>query len=159
MQAAFGQYATHSSHNSVIVQTASAGFPNSVRYAAATLELYSRLWQTLKDLSAAIARPDSGVDTERRLMALRVELALLLDMFDGPRSPALLRTEQRDALRTMVQWLLETLSLRPAAGLEAGIADAQDRLFDAALASAHELQNREGRNDYSTVTLLAKFPR
>jgi len=124
--------------------------------AAATIELYSRLWLELEALcnlfQAEAARHGAGINVEAadidveaadidveatgveaRLEMLRLEMMLLLDGCGSARWRSLLRPDQLAALRENLQAVLRSLDTPAAAFGLAAVVNAQNRLFDAVI--------------------------
>lgn len=108
-----------------------ARVPSEV-YAAASIELYVRLWLELERLiESAPRRCDVGLEM------LRLELLLLLDACDCPHWQSILSTRQRLELRSTVEGVLRALGAASHPGGCGGIAEAQNRLLDAVLTQLH----------------------
>jgi hypothetical protein len=74
--------------------------------AGAAIELHSRLWQEIEDVGVGVRAEDV---TERRLLALRLELHLLLEACDSARWRALLTTSARSELRSVLERVLRAV--------------------------------------------------
>jgi hypothetical protein len=98
-------------------------------YAAACIELYSRLWWELEQLTRSVFPGDESSLAHRdaKLVLLRLETIVLIDACDSPQLQALLGAAQREDLRSTLESLLvafEDGSLEPV----------QNQLLDAVLA-------------------------
>ena len=101
--------------------------------AAATIQLYGRLWLELEALCGSLHEPEGrgardAIDL--RLEMIRLELVLLLDACDSARWRSMLRPEHLAALRADLHVVLESLAAADSPGFDAILA-AQNRLFDA----------------------------
>lgn len=100
-------------------------------YAAATVELFSRLWDELEKLNNTARSSDARAPIETRLLALRLELHLLVETCDSARWRAMLAPTQRAELRLLIDRVLSAIAVSPIH--EAVVAQAQNILFDAVL--------------------------
>jgi hypothetical protein len=133
MQAAMGRSADRSPVRR-ISPLAPAGVASPAVYTVAVIELYSRLWQALEELTGAFARfGPAGGEVERQVVVLRLELVVLLDTFESLRARSLLRPEQRAELAATVHYQLDALAAQPGAGAGPALARAQNQLLDAVL--------------------------
>jgi hypothetical protein len=98
-------------------------------YAAACIELYSRLWWELEKLSRSFVPGDgpSPAHRDSKLVLLRLETIVLIDACDSPQLRSLLGAAQRKDLRSTLESLL--------VALEDGVLEpVQNQLLDAVLA-------------------------
>ena len=118
----------------------STGRQTSAAYAAASIQLYSRLWADLEVLSDQLAATtDQPPDViELRLEMLRLELIVLLDNCRSARWRSMLSPEHRLVLRATLEDLLATLAVPPDAFGRAVIFQAQNQVFDAVLSRCAE---------------------
>ena len=107
-------------------------------YAAAAIELYSRVWLTLEQLTARLrgdgehqSRQAAGGEPEMLLVRLRLELVVLLDACDSPSWRSMLAHEERRQLRATLESVLGMLAVPVAGGWH--LMQAQNRLIDAVL--------------------------
>jgi hypothetical protein len=97
-------------------------------YAAACIELYSRLWWELEELTQSFVGDESShSQLDSRLVLLRLETIVLIDSCDSTKLRSLLGGSERRDLRATLESLL--------AALEEGLLQhAQNRLLDTVLA-------------------------
>jgi hypothetical protein len=99
------------------------------RYAVASIHLYCRLWLALDRLAHELHLSECAI--EMRIVTFRLELLILLDACDGVRWRSMLRSEERQELRSTLRRVLEDLT---ADTLDSEILGcAQNRLLDAVL--------------------------
>ena len=96
-------------------------------YAAAAIELYSRVWLALERLTGRSAPGEP----ETPLMVLRLELIVLPDACDSPSWRLMLAHEQRRELRATLESVLRMLAAPADGGWH--LMQAQNRLIDAVL--------------------------
>jgi hypothetical protein len=135
---------TGSSRWGGLKQSTPGAFVSPAQYAAAALELYSRLWQALENLAVALAVPRPAQEIETLLTILRLELVVLLDTLNGERLRALLNPDQRRSMHTTIERLLDELSSQPGPRGESALAEAQDRLLDISLALLRAATRKRG---------------
>ncbi|MGO9993090.1 MAG: hypothetical protein ACLPTF_11345 [Steroidobacteraceae bacterium] len=113
----------------------STGRQTIAGYAAASIQLFSRLWADLEVLSDQLAATtDQPPDViELRLEMFRLELIVLLDNCRSARWRSMLSPEHRLVLRATLEDLLATLAVPPDAFGRAVIFQAQNQVFDAVL--------------------------
>jgi hypothetical protein len=116
-------------------------------FAAACIELFSRLWVELNSISAAadpILTPSAGLPSGPQIEILRLELILILDACRSARWRTLLDKSQRLGLECLLRDVLDALNTSSEAIPRAPIAWAQNRLFEALLehCSAGAIDNR-----------------
>jgi len=118
----------------------STGRQTIAGYAAASIQLYSRLWADLEVLSDQLAATtDQSPDViELRLEMFRLELVVLLDNCDSARWRSMLSPEHRLVLRATLEDLLATLAVPLDALGRAVVFQAQNRVFDAVLSRCAE---------------------
>ena len=139
MQAALGRRVDNAFGHSISIPSTPAVAGSAV-YAVAAIELYSRLWQALEDLTSAFARCGANSsETGQQLILLRLELVVLLDTFESARCRSMLRPHERAQLRTTVHGQLDALWVQPEAGGPA-LMRAQNQLLDAVLKLLWHLQ-------------------
>lgn len=129
-----------------------AGAGSDDAYAVAAIELYSRLWLELEQVTARLrlaADHCGAVQLEVRLTILRLELVMLLDGCDSQRWRALIGPRRCSELGATLRDLLAALSA-PFEALDRGLLDrTQDRILDATLAQCATIgrcvtQNKPG---------------
>ena len=103
-------------------------------YAAASIQLYSRLWLALETLSETLMDPpEGGIPgvSDPRVVLFRLELLVLLDACGSARWHSLLGPEQRDGLRSTLEDLMAMLAV-PAASFGVDVLyRCQNHLFEA----------------------------
>jgi len=120
----------------------------SAACAAATIQLYGRLWLELEKLSGPLT--DSGAhgpraDAELRLEIFRLELAVLLDACGSARWRDLLGPEHGRRLQDVLLNLLAMLEVAPDKIGHEVLWQAQDTLLDAVLSEyAQEFKATDG---------------
>jgi hypothetical protein len=108
---------------------------SSAEYAAASIELYSRLWQELEQLICRLAETD-GLPTPSAtdaVVTFRLQLVVLADACVSTRWRSLLAADQRQDLRSTLERVRRTLAVPPHALGPWAIAQAQNQLLDAVL--------------------------
>ena len=106
-------------------------------YAAAAIELYSRMWLALERLTTRLPAAEdseprgSAVEPEMRLVTLRLELIVLLDACDSASWRLLLAQDERRELRATLESVLGMLAGPSEGGWH--LMQAQNRLIDAVL--------------------------
>lgn len=114
-------------------------------FAAACIDLYSRLWLELEQLGERLTAGDrsgSAVELKTRLAILRLELIVLLDACASARWQSMLGRQQRVELRSMLERLLRTLATPFDAVDGSLLADAQNQILDAVLTLCDVPENR-----------------
>jgi hypothetical protein len=104
-------------------------------FAAASIQLYSRLWWELERLQAPALDRGGGTGSafEMQLLTFRLEVVLLLDACDSRAWQAFLRPDERLTLETILRTVLDLIAVPlPALG-RAVIHRAQDWLLDAVI--------------------------
>jgi len=102
-------------------------------YSAACIELYSRLWAELEQLSAPEHCGATHSVTVERWQILRLEIHLLIDACDTARWRMLMSKSERRCLKASLRNLLDGLGPFGSAESAHAIAAAQNRLLNAVL--------------------------
>jgi hypothetical protein len=132
-------------------ESLSAGEPSST-FAAASIELYSRLWLELERLIESLETDQA----DRRVVLVRLELLVLLDACESPRWQGMLSAEQNAELRSTLLSVLHALAELSSLPVDDVIAEAQNCLLDAVLNQLDVAARQSGRCDMpATVSLVA----
>jgi hypothetical protein len=124
------------------VATASAA-----EYAAASIELYSRLWQELEQLANRLAQIDAShtPSTADPVVTFRLELVVLIDACNSLRWQSLLGADQCLDLQSTLESVRRVLAVPPDSLWPGAIAQAQNQLLDAVLRQYNATLNGASR--------------